>query len=138
MINRLFRPSGCRLTAGKHNQPSGRHVWLLNHSTTTSLGHKVVIGYVLAPQACRSPPAFPARCAWRVSRSGVEARFKKLARVARAVLGVPNTNAECERDFSLAKLLLAAQRKSMSAETFSRMMFLAKNRALWEPNPELK
>ena len=74
LINRLFRPSGCRLTAGNHNQPSGRHVWLLNHSTTTSLGHKVVIGYVLAPQACRSPPAFPARCAWRVSRSAAERR----------------------------------------------------------------
>ena len=75
---------------------------------------------------------------WAAQLNGVEARFKKLARVARAVLGVPNTNAECERDFSLAKLLLAAQRKSMSAETFSRKMFLAKNRALWEPNPELK
>jgi hypothetical protein len=67
---------------------------------------------------------------WAAQLNGVEARFKKLARVARAVLGVPNTNAECERDFSLAKLLLAAQRKSMSAETFSRNMFLAKNRAL--------
>lgn len=75
---------------------------------------------------------------WAAQLNGVEARFKKLARVARAVLGVPNTNAECERDFSLAKLLLAAQRKSMTAETFSRKMFLAKNRALWEPNPELK
>ena len=75
---------------------------------------------------------------WAAQLNGVEARFKKLARVARAVLGVPNTNAECERDFSLAKLLLAAQRKSMSAETFSCKMFLAKNRALWEPNPELK
>jgi hypothetical protein len=64
-------------------------------------------------------------------------RFKKMVRVARAVLGVPNTNAECERDFSLAKLLLSAHRKSMSIDTFARKMSLIQNRALWDPNPEL-
>ena len=76
MINRLFRPSGCRLTAGNHNQPSGRHVWLLNHSTTTSLGHQVVIGDVLAQgrKPTAAPPAFPARCAWRVSCSAAGRR----------------------------------------------------------------
>ena len=44
------------------------------HFSASRVVLKVVIGYVLAPQACRSPPAFPARCAWRVSRSAAERR----------------------------------------------------------------
>ena len=75
---------------------------------------------------------------WNTQLNGVEARFKRLAKVARAVLGVPNTNAECERDFSVSKWVLSSHRKSMSMDTFARKMFLLQNRDLWSPNPELE
>ena len=83
------------------------------------------------------PDALTHKQFWSTQLNGVEARFKKMARVARSVLGVPNSNAECERDFSLAKYLLSPQRKSMSGDVFARKMFLIKNRHLWTPNPEL-
>jgi hAT family C-terminal dimerisation region len=74
---------------------------------------------------------------WAQQLNGISTRFKNLARVARTVLSAPNTNAQGERDFSLAKQLLAPHRKSMSAETFARKMFLIQNRRLWNPNPGL-
>ena len=64
-----------------------------------------------------------------------DARHKKVARVARSVLGMPNVSAECERDFSVAKAMLTAQRKSMLPATFARKMFLVSNQRLWVANP---
>ena len=62
-------------------------------------------------------------------------RFKKLVRVARAVGGVPNVSAECERDFSAAKALLGSQRHGLLPDTVARKLFLMANRRMWQANP---
>ena len=75
---------------------------------------------------------------WRGQLNFKDARYKKMARVSRTVLGLPNVSAECERDFSAAKALLSSQRHGMLPETFERKMFLMSNRRLWMANPGLQ
>lgn len=72
---------------------------------------------------------------WAGQLNGKDVRFKRMARVARSVLSLPNVSAECERDFSAAKALLTSQRKSMLPDTLARKMFLVGNRRLWVANP---
>ena len=72
---------------------------------------------------------------WSGQLNSKDARFKKMARLARCVLGLPNVSAECERDFSAAKALLSSQRKGMLPETFQRKMFLMMNKRMWTANP---
>lgn len=57
--------------------------------------------------------------------------------VALAIFGIPRSSAECERDFSILGLLLNKFRMKMAPETIKRKIFLALNKDLWEPNPEL-
>jgi len=47
--------------------------------------------------------------------------------VALAVLGIPRSSAECERDFSILGLLLSKLRIKMAPETIKRKIFLALN-----------
>jgi hypothetical protein len=72
---------------------------------------------------------------WSSQLNAKNSRLKKLAHVARAVLGVPNVSAECERDFSAAKALLSSQRQGMLPDTVARKLFLMANRRLWQANP---
>ena len=43
-----------------------------------------------------------------------EGRFPRLSKMAFTLLSIPGMSAECERVFSLAKLLLTSQRQGMS------------------------
>ena len=72
---------------------------------------------------------------WKAQLNSTCPRFKALPRVARAVLGLPNTSAECERDFSAVKRLLSDQRKGMDTATVERKLFLMLNKRMWEANP---
>jgi hypothetical protein len=72
---------------------------------------------------------------WKAQLNSTCPRFKALPRVARAVLGVPNTSTECERDFSAVKRLLSDQRKGMDTATVERKLFLMLNKRVWEANP---
>ena len=72
---------------------------------------------------------------WKGQVNSNAPRFKKLVRVARAVGGVPNVSAECERDFSAAKALLGSQRHGLLPDTVARKLFLMANRRMWQANP---
>lgn len=67
------------------------------------------------PVACHDPIAF-----W----AGSEQRFPRLARMAYDVLSAPTSSAECERIFSLAKLIVSSQRHKLSAEMINVLQCL--------------
>ncbi len=55
------------------------------------------------------------------------ALYPSLAEVARIVLGVPGSQIECERVFSLARLVTSQLRNRMSPENLASIVFLNKN-----------
>jgi hypothetical protein len=72
------------------------------------------------------------------NKDATRAKYPILRRLFLSICSTRPDNAEPERSFSAMSILLAPVRKSMSAETVRRKMFLYLNASYWHPCPSIK